>query len=49
MGGGVVDVDECTDVTKCSVNAVRCINTPGSYTCLCKDGYQFKTPDCVGP
>jgi hypothetical protein len=30
-------VDECSG-TACGINAV-CINTPGSYDCLCKEGY----------
>lgn len=34
------DVDECVRNThNCDVNA-RCINTPGTFTCRCKDGFQ---------
>ncbi len=33
------DVNECTNGTaQCSVNAI-CVNTPGSYTCVCRPGY----------
>lgn len=32
-----MDVDECTATLPCSQ---RCINTFGSYKCLCVDGYE---------
>lgn len=40
-GDGVqcYDIDECTDGTySCDVNAV-CMNTVGSYECICKEGF----------
>ncbi len=39
-----VDIDECAaNATLCSdptVVAGSCVNTPGSYQCTCKPGYQ---------
>lgn len=32
-----MDVDECSTTLPCSQ---RCINTYGSYKCLCVDGYE---------
>lgn len=36
-GKTCVDVDECSTTLPCSQ---RCINTYGSYKCLCVDGYE---------
>ena len=36
-GKTCVDVDECSATLPCSQ---RCINTYGSYKCLCVDGYE---------
>ncbi|ELU02122.1 hypothetical protein CAPTEDRAFT_196605 [Capitella teleta] len=46
-GGYCKDNDECLD-SKCSHD---CSNTPGSYRCLCSDGYQLQTDrrTCVIP
>ena len=41
MGGeGCTDIDECEDITfnKCDAEA-DCFNTPGTYTCECKEGF----------
>lgn len=43
-----LDLDECTmEVHSCSH---LCHNTPGSYTCSCKDGYQLQADKrhCIG-
>ena len=35
----IADIDECAlDIHDCHENAM-CINTPGSYTCMCNNGY----------
>ena len=39
-----VDVDECLS----SPCPVECINSPGSYTCLCPFGYEFDDNVCKG-
>lgn len=42
------DVDECSSLTTaCDVNAV-CINTIGSYECVCGDGYAGDGMSCEG-
>lgn len=41
-GRACVDVDECnpdSGAAKCGTNA-KCINFPGSYRCLCPNGFQ---------
>lgn len=40
-GKTCVDIDECSSGFPCSQ---RCINTYGTYKCLCTDGYQIQ-PD----
>lgn len=37
-GKTCVDIDECTTTYPCTQ---RCINTHGSFHCLCVEGYQF--------
>ena len=43
------DVDECSDpsLNTCDITQ-DCINTIGSYTCVCKDGYTFNGQICEG-
>lgn len=42
------DIDEClSNSTGCSVNA-NCSNTPGNFTCTCKNGYQGNGFTCTG-
>lgn len=44
----VSDVDECSESTDdCSPDAV-CINTVGSFTCICNDGYTGDGIVCTG-
>eukprot|EP00667_Euglena_gracilis_P000049 EG_transcript_49 len=37
-GGSCVDIDECLTPDTCDALAT-CVNTPGSYTCVCGAGY----------
>ena len=42
------DIDECADATNnCDSNAT-CINTPGSFTCTCNQGYTGNGTTCEG-
>lgn len=41
-GKTCVDVDECTTTYPC---AQRCINTHGSFHCLCVDGFETRPDD----
>lgn len=45
LGGCLADVDEC-QLSRCHPDAV-CYNTPGSFTCQCKPGYQGDGFHCV--
>ncbi|XP_023378673.1 growth arrest-specific protein 6 [Pteropus vampyrus] len=37
------DVDECADADACG--EARCRNLPGSYSCLCDEGYEFNSQE----
>ena len=39
------DVDECTEVSPCDVNA-NCTNTKGSFICECSIGYTGDGKNC---
>lgn len=41
-GKTCVDIDECTTTYPCSQ---RCINTHGSFHCLCVDGFELRPND----
>ena len=42
------DIDECEEVTdNCDSNAT-CTNIPGSFTCVCNQGYSGNGVNCVG-
>lgn len=42
------DIDECSEgLDECDDNA-QCVNTPGSYRCVCESGYQGDGFDCEG-
>ena len=42
------DIDECaSDRANCDVNA-DCINTRGSFQCICRSGYQGSGQVCTG-
>lgn len=36
----MIDVDECRDISNICQDGT-CVNTPGSFTCQCKDGYEL--------
>jgi len=43
-----IDIDEClTNNGGCDVNAI-CINSPGSFNCSCKFGYEGNGFNCEG-
>ena len=44
----MADVDECLeDLDECHLNAI-CINTNGSFLCLCNDGFTGDGISCTG-
>nr|CUU98958.1 hypothetical transcript [Hymenolepis microstoma] len=47
QSGKCVDIDECTDTDICSGPHEKCVNRPGSYRCICKEGYRQKQGICV--
>lgn len=44
----VTDVDECSQSDPvCTEENQKCINTHGSYMCICSGGYEEKDGKCV--
>ena len=42
------DIDECAiDTDNCEENAT-CMNTPGSFNCMCSEGYTGDGTSCEG-
>ena len=41
------DINECTVTDNCATNAA-CMNTPGSFTCTCNQGYTGGGVRCRG-
>ena len=45
----ITDLNECNQPEKCNRNTSSCINTKGSYTCQCNEGYSNKSKlVCIG-
>ena len=42
-----LDINECSQLTFCGNNS-SCVNTPGSYSCVCKGGYIKIGSKCEG-
>ena len=38
-------MDECASNTTCQDNST-CINSIGSFSCVCADGYEYKNNKC---
>lgn len=41
------DMDECSDESACPDANKQCVNTRGSFECLCKPGFESKRGACV--
>ncbi|MET0389324.1 MAG: EGF domain-containing protein [Polyangiales bacterium] len=44
---GCTDVDECAGDNECDSAKSTCLNTPGGYTCTCKEGLERVDGECV--
>lgn len=48
MGVSASDVDECSLAEKvCTRTNENCYNTPGSYVCVCPEGFEDTASACV--
>ncbi|XP_065675920.1 thrombospondin-2-like isoform X2 [Hydra vulgaris] len=46
---GNIDIDECASMTNyCNFTNSDCVNTNGSYNCICKSGWQLNNNSCFG-
>ena len=43
----ISDINECEGPSPCDENAL-CVNTPGSFTCACNEGYSGDGMTCTG-
>ena len=45
----VIDIKECNDPSlhNCDKNA-DCFETPGSFECICKAGFEARGATCIG-
>ena len=42
-----VDIDECSDTNACSGPSM-CVNSDGSFQCVCNMGYMIQGTECIG-
>ena len=43
------DINECNDTNSpCDIATTDCVNTDGSYQCVCKEGFENTTNGCTG-
>ena len=45
------DLNECNNTSSCNSSKNElCVNTPGSFHCICQTGYyrQYEAADCTG-
>ncbi|KAI3364069.1 hypothetical protein L3Q82_010898 [Scortum barcoo] len=45
-GRSCVEINNCSDQRQCPMENFRCINTVGSFQCVCKDGYRLVGTQC---
>ena len=44
-----LDIDECAAAANnCNASLAICMNTPGSFSCACMDGYSGDGISCMG-
>ncbi|KAK7093158.1 hypothetical protein V1264_008801 [Littorina saxatilis] len=46
-GRSCTDIDECTNGDSDCPDKSTCNNTPGSFQCVCANGYEYKDKTCV--
>ena len=44
----ILDINECDEISMICGEYARCIDTEGSYACICKPGYTKSPSGCKG-